>query len=88
MIVATCNVELVSGINNRIGVGLFVNGAEVPLAYSYVNLSASGSANQKSVTLSFTGQANLNDTFQLSIFNSTASNNVLVDDINFAGIEI
>jgi hypothetical protein len=88
MIVATCNVELVSGINNRIGLGLFVNGAEVPLAYSYVNLSASGSANQKSVTLSFTGQANLNDTFQLSIFNSTASNNVLVDDINFAGIEI
>ena len=88
MIVATCNVELVSGINNRIGLGLFVNGAEVPLAYSYVNLSASGSANQKSVTLSFTGQANLNDTFQLSIFNSTASNNVIVNDINFAGIEI
>jgi hypothetical protein len=76
-----------------------VNGAEVPLAYSFVNLSASGSANQKSVTLSFTGTANQNDTFQLSIFNSTssnnviifnstASNNVIVNDVNFAGIEI
>jgi hypothetical protein len=88
MIVATCNLELVAGTDNRIGLGLFVNGAEVPLAYSFVNLSASGNANQKSVTLSFTGQANLNDTFQLSIFNSTASNNVIVNDVNFAGIEI
>jgi hypothetical protein len=88
MIVATCNLELVSGTNNRIGLGLFVNGSEVPLAYSYVNLSASGSANQKSATLSFTGQANQNDTFQLSVFNATAANNVIVNDINFAGIEI
>jgi hypothetical protein len=88
MIVATCNIELVSGTNNRVGLGLFVNGAEVPLAYSYVNISASGSANQKSATLSFTGQANLNDTFQLSVFNATAANNVIVNDINFAGIEI
>jgi hypothetical protein len=88
MIVATCNIELVSGTNNRIGLGLFVNGAEVPLAYSYINLSASGSANQKSATFSFTGQANLNDTFQLSVFNATTNNNVIVNDINFAGIEI
>jgi hypothetical protein len=88
MIVATCNIELVAGTNNRIGLGLFLNGSEVPLAYSYVNLSASGSANQKSCTLSFTGQANLNDTFQLSVYNATASNNVIVSDINFAGIEI
>ena len=88
MIVATCNIELVAGTNNRIGLGLFVNGAEVPLAYSYINLSASGSANQKSATLSFTGQANFNDTFQLSVFNATTNNNVIVSDINFAGIEI
>jgi len=88
MIVATCNLELVAGTNNRIGLGLFVNTAEVPLAYSYVNLSASGSANQKSATLSFTGQANFNDTFQLSVYNATANNNVIVNDINFAGIEI
>ena len=88
MIVATCNLELVAGTNNRVGLGLFVNGSEVPLAYSYVNLSASGSANQKSATLSFTGQANLNDTFQLSVYNATASNNVIVRDVNFAGIEI
>lgn len=88
MIVATCNIELVAGTNNRVGLGLFVNGAEVPLAYSYVNLSASGSANQKPATLSFTGQANQGDTFQLSVFNATAANNVIVNDINFAGIEI
>lgn len=88
MIVATCNLELVAGTNNRIGLGLFVNGSAVPLAYSYVNLSASGTANQKPATLSFTGQANLNDTFQLSVFNATASNNVIVNDVNFAGIEI
>jgi hypothetical protein len=69
MIVASCNLELVAGINNRIGLGLFVNGVEVPLAYSFVNLSASGSANQKSVTLSFTGTANQNDTFQFETIN-------------------
>ena len=44
--------------------------------------------NQKSATLSFTGQANFNDTFQLSVYNATANNNVIVSDVNFAGIEI
>jgi hypothetical protein len=88
MIVATCNLELVAGTNNRVGLGLFVNAVAVPLAYSYVNLSASGVANQKSVTLSFTGTANQNDTFQLSVFNATANNNVIVSDVMFGGIEI
>jgi hypothetical protein len=52
-----------------------------------VSLDSAGTA-PKQTTLNFTGVASENDTFELTIFNASGNNDVLVSDVNFAGIEV
>jgi hypothetical protein len=93
MIVATANLAVIGGgTNQTVGLGLFVNGTPVQTPggtpfYNYVILD-SGVTQPLSVTLSLTGLANQNDTFQLSVVNLSTTSNILAVDVNFAGIEI
>jgi hypothetical protein len=88
LITASANLEVVAGgVGQRVGLGLRVNGVDIPNAYSYVTLDSAGTE-PKPCTLNFTGLASLNDTFELTLFNATGNNDVLVSDVNFAGIEI
>jgi len=88
IITASANLEVVAGgAGQQVGLGLRVNGVDVPLAYSYVTLDSAGTA-PKQCTLNFTGLANQNDTFELTIFNASGNNNVIASYVNFAGIEI
>jgi hypothetical protein len=88
LITASANLEVVAGgVGQRVGLGLRVNSVDIPNAYSYVTLDSAGTQ-PKQCTLNFTGLASLNDTFELTLFNATGNNDVLVRDVNFAGIEI
>jgi len=88
IITASANLEVVAGgAGQQVGLGLRVNGVDIPLAYSYVTLDSAGTA-PKQCTLNFTGLANQNDTFELTIFNASGNNNVIASYVNFAGIEI
>jgi len=88
IITASANLEVVAGgAGQQVGLGLRVNGVDVPLAYSYITLDSAGTA-PKQCTLNFTGLANQNDTFELTIFNASGNNNVIASYVNFAGIEI
>jgi hypothetical protein len=88
IITASANLQVVAGgANQQVGLGLRVNGVDVPLAYSYITLDSAGTE-PKQCTLNFTGLANQNDTFELTIFNASGNNNVIASYVNFAGIEI
>ena len=88
LITASANLQVIAGgAGQRVGLGLRVNGIDIPNGYSYVTLDSAGTE-PKQTTLNFTGVASQNDTFELTIFNTSGNNDVLVSDLNFAGIEI
>jgi len=88
LITASANLQVIAGgAGQRVGLGLRVNGVDIPNGYSFVTLDSAGTE-PKQTTLNFTGVANQNDTFELTIFNASGNNDVLVSDVNFAGIEI
>jgi hypothetical protein len=88
LITASANLRVFAGgSGQRVGLGLRVNGADIPNGYSFVSLDSAGTA-PKQTTLNFTGVASQNDTFELTIFNASGNNDVLVSDVNFAGIEV